>query len=279
MTSRSIHSPTATGPGIADRNRHRPERATKARLVITGRDRAIIDTVVRLGATTSTVLRQLHAPDTDPQTVRRRLRRLTAARLLTSTGHIAPDCALHLYTVGPAALVPGQDRPWAPSTNQLEHTLAVGDTLLHLTSPDLADGIAVIGWEGEAELRGWAQPGHPRPDLRVHWQRHATGNNRDAGGWLQVEVDRATEAGAAWRRKLTRYLTHQPNALLLTVTTSDQRARGLARHALGVGVHLLALPTATLAAGRDPLVYDTRGQRRHPLSDALTTTPTTGGPR
>lgn len=238
-------------------------------LAVTERDRAMIDTVLRLGTTTSTVLRHLHAPRTDPQTIRRRLRRLTQARLLDATTHVAPRGALHLYTVGRGGLEAGQDRPWTPSVNQLEHTLAVGDTLLQLTSPDLAAGIRITGWEGEAELRGWTRPGHPRPDLRVQWQRHTGETTGSSGGRLDVEVDRATEAGAAWRRKLARYLTYQPDAVVLAVTTSDQRALGLAQHALQVGVRLLAVPMTALATGADPVVYDTRGRRRHPLSHAL----------
>lgn len=279
MINAQTGSHSAPPPPGADTARHRPHRPTAGRRVaVTHRDRAIIDTVVRLGATTSTVLRQLHAPDTDPQTVRRRLRRLTRARLLTATGHVSPDAALHLYTVGPAALAPGQDRPWAPSLGQLEHTLAVGDTLLALTNPHLAPGMRMIGWHGEAELRGWAQPGHPRPDLRAHWQAgHTDPAGAQGCGWLDVEVDRGTEAGPAWRRKLARYLAHTPDAHVLAVTTTGDRAKNLAEIALGVGVHLLALDSTALAVGEDPVVYDTHGRRRHPLSHALTV-PTVNSP-
>lgn len=248
-------------------------------LAITERDRAIITTVTRLGATTSGVLRHLHAPDTAAPTVRRRLRALTRARLLNASPYLGPGGQLHLYTVGPAALAPGQDRPWAPSLGQLGHTLAVGETLLQLLTPRLAPGIQITGWQGEAELRGWAKPGHPHPDLRAHWQADHTapGEGGEGCGWLEVEVDRGTEAGPAWRRKLTRYLTHTPDATVLAVTTSDTRARNIAEIAHGLGVHLLALDAAALATGGDPLVYDTRGRRHRPLSHALTTTTTPGG--
>jgi hypothetical protein len=247
------------------------------RVVLTARDRQIIDTTIRLGTATSAALQALHAPGIRADTFRDRLRALASSGYLKQTPHIGPAGCIRLYTAGRAALVPGQPRPWQPPLAQLEHTLAITDTLLALLHPALAPDLLVTGWQGEAELRAWEQPGHPRPDLRIHWQLSHTDtategrrpDDESRCGWLEVEVDRGTEARGAWRRKLARYLTYLPTAQMLTVTTSDTRARHIAELGHATGTRMLALHFAALAAGGDPVVYDAAHRRRHPLTAAL----------
>jgi hypothetical protein len=141
-------------------------------------------------------------------------------------------------------------------------------------------GITLRRWEGEAELRGWeppGQPGQPRPDLVIHWTAN-TGDNsaagqRTASAALAVEVDRGTEATAAWRRKLDRYRRTQRFPLILAVTTTDTRARHLARLAATIGTPLITLGQAALA-DLHPTAYDSRDHRTHTLGQGLIRTQT-----
>jgi hypothetical protein len=255
-----------------------PERTP---LRLSTRDQQIVDTVARLGAAPTATLQALHSPHTTHSNMSRRLRQLCDHRLLRLSRHGGPVRNIWLYTIGPAALTPGQPRPWHPPLAQLQHTVAIGDALVALLRPTAAPGLLVTEWQGEAELRAWEQPGHPRPDLRVRWVANADADSpagQRRGGWLDVEVDRGTEGRGAWRRKLARYLTYTSTAQILTVTTTDVRARSIAETAHAVGMRLLALSEADLLAGGDPLVYDAGVRRRHPLTAALLDAPDdTGG--
>lgn len=277
--------------------------------VLAARDRPIVDSTVRLGAVTSATLKALHAPDLHSGSFRKRLRSLQASGHVRQTRHVGPGHVIWLYRAGPAALVPNQPRPWCPSLAQLGHTLAIGDTLIALLRPTVTDGIEVIDWQGEAELRAWERPGYPRPDLLITWRATPAAANarpnsaprpdlsalplsargappgalpgaplaeavtvpttlRHLTGQLSVEVDQGTEAGGAWRRKLARYLTFQPTAQILVVTTSDTRARNIARMARETGSVVLATTHIGIAHG-NTLVYDTVSGRRLPFGRAL----------
>lgn len=160
-------------------------------------------------------------------------------------------------------LDPAYRQPWRPPESHMAHTMACGDTVVALRRPGLLPGLAVVGWAGEVELRGEAAPGAPYPDAAVEVA--------GAGGEsvrLLLEVDRGTEARAAFCRKLARYAQAATGEPVLAVTPSDARARTLARHAVALGVPMLACAREELA-GRDPVVYDAGRRRRRPLVEAL----------
>lgn len=221
---------------------------------LTERDRELVRAAWSLGLATHETLRLLVSPQTRANTLRRRLCLLHRNGYLAQTRHVGPGRCIWLYGAGPRALTPGEPRPWRPSLAQLEHTLAVGDVLVWLTRA--RPGLRVTGWQGEAELRAWAQPGAPYPDARVAWMID------DVRGAWQVEVDRGTESHAAWRRKLVRYLGagDRPEPVL-AVTTSSSRATSLARLAAEVGVRLLATTVSSVRTDADPVVFDAFARR------------------
>lgn len=229
-------------------------------VALTPRDRALIRAAWSLGAATHSTLRALVSPRTQADTLRRRLRQLHRAGYLTQSSHIGPAGCLWLYGAGRNALIPNERRPWRPGFAQIEYTLAVGDVVVALTRAGFADPVVVTGWQGEAELRAWAAPGTPFPDARVSWR---VGDQ--AGAWL-VEVDRATESRAAWRRKLVRYLAADTREPVLAVTTTSRRAAMLAMVARDLGVPLHATTAAAVRDEDDPPVYDAISGRRVRLS-------------
>lgn len=232
------------------------------RLLLTPRDRQLIRACWSLGYAPSSTLRALVSPTTSAGTLRDRLRRLHRAGHLVQIRYIAPTGDLWLYGIGRAALAPGEVAPWRPSLAQVEHTLAVGQAVVALTRPGFAPPLQITGWQGEAELRAWAPPGWPYPDARITWTRDQQHNS-----WL-VEVDRATESRAAWRRKLVRYLTAALPDPVLVLTTSQTRATGLAVVAADLGVPLLATTLDAVCQQDDPPVLDARYRRQATLSAA-----------
>lgn len=230
-------------------------------LALTDRDRALMHVAWSLGAATAPAMQALVGSMTHPDTFRRRLRRLHREGYLTQTRHVGPAGCVWLYSLGPRGRAPDGTRPWRPSIAQLEHTIAVGDAVVAMTRSGFASPIEVVGWQGEAELRGWAKPGEPFPDACVTWRR---GEIR--GVWL-VEVDRATESQAAWRRKLLRYLAHQPGTVL-AVTTTSARAKRIAIAASDLGVDLVATTLRAVLTEADPLVYDASHRRLRSLSES-----------
>jgi hypothetical protein len=80
-----------------------------------------------------------------------------------------------------------------------------------------------------------------------------------SGTWF-VEVDRATESHAAWRRKLVRYLALPRSETVLAITTSRARAQALAILAGEFGLDLAATTIGEASSSADPVVYD--GARR-----------------
>ena len=236
-----------------------PRGRAPARLGLTDRDRHILHACWSLGAATGIALHALISPQVRLATFSRRLRLLSLAGYLTQHPYGAPGHHW-LYTLGRAALAPGQDWPWRPGPNQFTHTVAVAQTIVSLTRTGFAAPVRVTGWQGEGELRAFAAPGSPFPDARIDWQRETTN-----GAWL-VEVDRGTEASGEWRRKLVRYLTSRTHDPVLTLTTSDRRAVHLAQLALEVGVPMLATTAAEIHTSTDPVVLDTRSRTRGPLS-------------
>ncbi|GAC1442378.1 MAG: hypothetical protein NVSMB55_12940 [Mycobacteriales bacterium] len=229
-------------------------------LELTPRDQAILRAAWSLGYAPAHVLRRLASPTTSAGTFGNRLYRLHRARLLVLAKFIAPAGGLWLYGIGRAALLAGDAAPWRPGLSQVEHTLAVADAVVHLQRPGFAAPLQVSSWQGEAELRAWALPGAPFPDARLEWSGPA-----GPGVWL-LELDRATESRAAWRRKLARYLAAPAEGLVLAATTSDARARNLAVLAADMGAPVLATTAAAIRDELDPDVYDARVRRRSPLS-------------
>lgn len=230
------------------------------RVALTTRDAQILHTCASLGAAPARALHALTSPHVAAGTFRDRLRKLHQARYLDQQRYVAPAGGLWLYSLGPAARAVGERRPWRPGLAQLGHTLDVAVLLVALTRPGFAAPIQVTGWKGEAEIRAWTAPGAPFPDLLVTWQHSGS-----SGVW-PVELDRATESRASWRRKLVRYLSHASTDPVLAVTTSDIRAVHLAQVATEVGVPLLATTLAACQSQQDPTVLDTRTRRRLPLS-------------
>lgn len=229
-------------------------------LAVTDRDRALMHVAWSLGAATAPTMQALVGSTTHPDTFRRRLRRLHRDGYLTQTRHVGPAGCVWLYSLGPRGRAPDGARSWRPSIAQLEHTIAVGEALVALTRPGFVSQIEVVGWQGEAELRGWTKPGEPFPDACVTWRR---GEIR--GTWL-VEVDRATESHPAWRRKLVRYLAHQ-RGTVLALTTTSVRAKRIAMVACELGVDLVATTLRAALVDLDPLVYDASQRRCRPLSE------------
>jgi len=233
-------------------------------IALTDRDRALIRAAWSLGLATHETLRMLVSPQTRANTLRRRLGQLHRHGYLTQTRHVGPGGCIWLYGVGARGLTPGEPRPWRPSLAQLEHTLTVGDVLVALTRSGFASPLVVTGWQGESEVRAWATPGTPFPDARVTW-----GAEDARGVWL-VEVDRATESHAAWRRKLVRYVTARPSGTVLAITTSTARARGLATVASEIGLQLLATSLTETLLTPNPTVFDASLRRRCALANAST---------
>jgi len=239
-------------------------RAQRAGVALTDRDERILHCCLSLGAVPARTLHALISPDVTAGTFRDRLRKLHQAGYLTQQRYVAPAGGLWLYSLGRAARAPGERRPWRPGLAQLSHTLDVATLLEAVSRPGFASPLRVTGWKGEAEIRAWARPGAPFPDLVVHWQRD-TDCGPGTGVW-PVEVDRATESRTTWRRKLVRYLSHPSTDPVLAVTTSDTRAVHLAQVASEVGVPLLATTLTACESSLDPVVLDTRHRRRVPLS-------------
>ena len=216
-------------------------------LALTERDHALIHAAWSLGLATSETLRQLVSPQTSVSTLRDRIRLLRMERYLTQTRYVAPRGALWLYGAGSRSRQPGERRSWRPSLAQVEHTLAVGDAVAALTRPAFGGSSFIVSaWQGEAEIRSWARPGHPFPDARVMWRSGSA-----SGAWC-VEVDRATESGAAWRRKLVRYATFDPAAVMLVLTSTRMRAANIASLAADVGTTVFATTLTALTESRDP---------------------------
>lgn len=231
-------------------------------LALTERDRRITTAAWSFGFTTAKTLRLLISPSTSPSTFRERLGRLHRSGHLIQQTFVALGGQLWLYGVGRAALPVGEPAPWRPSLAQVEHTLAIADVVVQLTQPALAPGLVITQWQGEAELRAWAPPDCPYPDARIFWQ-----SEQRSGSWL-IEVDRATESRAAWRRKLVRYLTAAHPDPVLVVTTSQARAQNIAVVAADMGVAVLATTFAAVAQGTEPEVLDARTRQRRPLVHA-----------
>jgi hypothetical protein len=227
-------------------------------LALSRRDHELVRCAWSLGWATSDALRDAVSPETLVKTLSRRLGELVAAgylgrrRIVGGVGHV------FLYGAGRKApmLDPAYRDAWRPSDAQVLHTLAVGETLAALLVPGVLGSLVVTGWEGEAELRRWHEPGAALPDLRVRWS-----HGERSGAW-PVEVDRGTEGRAAWRRKLTRYV-HTSYREILVVTTSDERARNLARLARELGAPAITTDLRALRNGSPVFVYDSiRGCRR-----------------
>lgn len=237
-------------------------------LFLSARDELIVKAAWSLGYAPASTLQALLAPEVHERSFRRYLRRLHLADYLVQRSVLSRTGNLWLYGRGRTGLALGASRPWRPSLAQLEHTLAVGDALVALTRPGFAPGHTITGWQGEAEIRAWAKPGAPYPDLRVDWHRQG-----QRGRWL-VEVDRATEARNAWRHKLDRYaIAHLTSAIgphdsILVLTTTEPRARGLAVLAAEVGVAMLVTTVQQVQTRDDPRVYDTARRAMRLLSES-----------
>jgi len=242
-TTRNVPAVTVRAPG-----------ATQA---LRAHQRALVHACYSLGWAPGNTLHALCGPASSSPSFWRTLTRLHDAGFLDRQRTVG-FCTrpINLYGVGRAGLAVGQPRPWRPRPAQLEHTLAIGEVLGLLARPGRYDWLLVTGWQGEAELRDWAARGDPYPDLLVNWRVDG-----DAGSWC-VEVDRGTESGPAWRRKLVRYLRARPTATILAITTSAARARNLAQLGVDAGVHVQALALTELIAGDPPEVYDSRTRTR-----------------
>ena len=232
-------------------------------ITLTKRDHALIRATWSLGLVSATVLRDVISPATSVKTLSGRLSELTAAGFLRRTRVVGgPAGHLWLYGVGRrgAAADPGFARPWRPPEFHLPHTLEVAETLAALVTPGRLGRLHVTEWQGQAELRAWHRPGEAMADLYVRWS-----TDDAAGGW-HVEVDRGTESRHALRRKLFRYL-HTPDRVALVVTTSDERARNIARLARELGARVLTTDRRTLRSGAPVLVYDVIKGCRRPVDD------------
>jgi hypothetical protein len=228
-------------------------------VVLNTRDHALVRAAWSLGWVTARALTDLVSPATSPKTLAGRLTELADARYLRRQRIVTGVAGHHwLYGSGrnAAQIDPAYRDAWRPSDAQMGHTLAIGNTLVAITTPGLLGALHVTGWQGEAELRTWHDAGTAIPDLLVR-----VGGATVENTWA-VEVDRGTQARAAWRRKLVRYL-HTPRGTLLVVTTSDERARNIARLARDLGVPALTTDRRALDTNAVLQVYDAvKGCRR-----------------
>lgn len=234
-----------------------------ATVTLTRRDHALIRAAWSLGWATSQVLRDAVSPTTSVKTLAGRLSELVAVGYLRRCRVVGgPSGHLWLYGAGrnATAVDPAFARPWRPPDFHLAHTLETGTTLSALLRPGRLGGITVTEWQGQAELRGWHQAGEAMADLHVRWTMDG-----ESGGW-HVEVDRGTESRHALRRKLLRYL-HTPDRVAFVVTTSDQRARNIARLAREFGARALTTDRRTLTDGERVVVYDAIAGRRRPVDE------------
>ena len=230
-------------------------------LALTERDHALIHAAWSLGLCTAATLRALVSPHTSAGTLRDRIRLLHRERYLTQVRYVAPKGALWLYGAGPKTRRPHERPGWKPSLAQVEHTLAVSEAIVALTRPGFAAPLVITGWQGEAEIRAWADRGEPYPDARITWQ-----HDTKLGAWL-VEVDRSTESRAAWRRKLARYLTRPSPDLILVLTKTRHRAANIAALASDVGLPAMTTSLPSAITETDPTVFDSAGRRTVPLSE------------
>jgi hypothetical protein len=210
----------------------------------------------------------LGAPESSYVAVSQRLDSLYLADFLRKVRVFAPrgrrGGAVLVYALGPKAVPVGTRMPRL-NFRTVEHTFDIGEALVALTRDGFAAPVTVTGWRGEAELRTWGAEGTVYADAEVDW--HVPGGV--TGSW-SVEVDRGTEARAEWRTKLRRYglrLLSSP-MLILTVTTSDDRASYLAKLATDMEIPMLSTTLAEAKASLDPLVFDSARQARSPLSVA-----------
>ncbi|MDQ1700290.1 MAG: hypothetical protein QOG34_2153 [Frankiaceae bacterium] len=226
------------------------------------RDHELVRAAWSLGWVTCRVLTDVISPTTSAKTLSGRLSQLAAAGFLRRRRIVGgPSGHLWLYGAGrrASAIDPAYADAWRPPDFHLAHTIEVGDTLAALLTPGRLGAISVNEWKGQAELRTWHRLGDAMPDLAVRWTSGA-----NLGAW-DVEVDRGTESRHALRRKFLRYL-HAPDREVLVVTTSDERARNIARLAREMGAPALATDRRTLRADRVPEVYDALLGRRRFLS-------------
>lgn len=232
-------------------------------VTLTARDRELARTAGALGYATLEVLRQVVTPDTGRDTLRDRLRLLHRGGYLVQQRFVGVTGPLYLYGIGRRSLPSGSRPPWRPGIGQIEHTLAVGETLagsVRRTFP--RSPLRVDDWEGEGEIRGWSRPGAPWPDLRLHW---TTGG---AEGWWSVEVDMGNQSRTGWRRKLGRYLAEPGTSPILTLTPSEGRARTLARLGAEIGAVMWVTTLDAFRTQADPWVLDATQRRRSSLTEA-----------
>ncbi|MDQ1700212.1 MAG: Replication-relaxation [Frankiaceae bacterium] len=237
---------------------------SRSDITLRPRDHELVRAAWSLGWVTCRVLTDVISPATSAKTLAGRLSQLAAAGFLRRRRIVGgPGGHLWLYGAGPkaSAIDPAYADAWRPPEFHLAHTIEVGDTLATLLTPGRLGAISVSEWKGQAELRTWHNPGGAMPDLLVSWMSGVR-----AGVWL-VEVDRGTESRHALRRKFLRYL-HGPDRDVLVVTTSDERARNIARLARELGASVLTTDRRTLRTDQVPQVYDALLGRLRPV-DAI----------
>lgn len=207
-------------------------------------DRPLLAACWSLGWASSATVAGLAAPQRPAAAVERRLRQLARAGYLRQLRLLAgPAGHRLLYTPGRFAgrVDPGLVGGWRPPLAAVEHTVAVGRSLLAAHHGALPPPVRVTGWRGEAELRAWHLPGEPLPDATLSWA--APGRR----GRFYLEVDRGTEGRSAWERKLAGYLISEPGRwssadTILAIAPGAARCRRLAQLAGEAGVPLLAVP-------------------------------------
>jgi hypothetical protein len=189
---------------------------------LSGRDRAIVDTLDSLRVATTRQLRTLHFTDLTQASSARQapkaLARLARLGLLTSlprqVGGTRAGSASTIWALdrsgqrlasaaGPAGGIRPR-RPWVPSLPFVAHRLAVSQLFVDLTVATRAGGGELLGFEAEPlSWRRYAAPhggwSYVKPDATV---RLAVGEYER--GYF-IEVDRATEARLTIVRKCTAY--------------------------------------------------------------------------
>lgn len=187
---------------------------------LTERDHACLGTLARVRVATTDQLYRLHFPGASRQAGYRCLWRLSrlglVRRLERRIGGVLPGSSPAVYALDVKgqhlleATGPGggkrRQRPWTPSTPYLRHAVLVSECyVLTVEATRQHDSLRLVDFQAEPNC--WrkltaAAKDYVKPDAYLVVQ---SGDYEDS---YFLEVDLATESGAALSRKLTAYIDY-----------------------------------------------------------------------
>lgn len=204
-----------SGPRIGARRLAQVERS------LSGRDLTILESVKKLRLVGARQVEALHFRDGDgsaltrARSCRRVLERLTHLDLLVRldrrVGGVRAGSASYVYAlghIGQRLLAPeeARKRRHEPSLNFVDHTLAIGDTVVAITEAERAEHLEILQLETEPDCwRSFTTLGAPgvlKPDLFLN-----IGVGEYELRWF-IEIDLGTEHQPTIQRKATAYLRY-----------------------------------------------------------------------